>query len=371
MSIEDLMERRRLLICCGSGGVGKTTTAAALGVKAALMGKKAAVLTIDPARRLANSLGLKALSNEERRIPEGEFAKFGLSPKGELFALMLDTKRTFDKIIERYSTSDETKNAVLQNTLYQHLSNMIAGSQEYMAMEKVYELYQKQDYDLLVLDTPPTQHALDFLEAPQKMIHAVTDSMLKWFLKPGIFMGRTGLRFLQKGARKILKVFDSVAGFDFLQDLSAMLISTAGLLEGFKERAQEVSSLLKDPKTAFLLVTSPQSMVVSEALYFHDKILEFDLPFAGFIVNRVHINSGFLKYLPTMLKALQSSALNEKQREGVTRILKSYGTLVEQDQSQLKLLKERVENKNQLTLVPNLESDVHDLAGLAELGKYL
>jgi anion-transporting ArsA/GET3 family ATPase len=370
VNLEALMEKRRLLICCGSGGVGKTTTAAALAVKAAMIGKKAAVLTIDPARRLANSLGLKDLENEERQVALSEFAKFDLKPKGELFALMLDTKRTFDKIIERYSGNEETKNAVLQNKLYQHLSNMIAGSQEYMAMEKVYELYEKKDYDLLVLDTPPTQHALDFLEAPQKMIHAVTDSMLKWFLKPGIFMGRTGLRILEKGARKILKVFDSVTGFEFLQDLSAMLISTAGLLE-FKERAQQVSSLLRNSKTAFLLVSSHQSMVLSEALSFLQKILELKLPFEGFVVNRVHLNQGFTKNLPAMLKGIKDLSLANSKREALSQILKSYGALVEQDQSQLKLLKDKVESKDQLTLVPHLESDVHDLQGLAELGKYL
>src|SRR5262245_10551474 len=302
MNLQVLLENRRLIVCCGSGGVGKTTTAAALAVKACLMGKKAVVLTIDPARRLAYSLGLSTLDNEEREIPPETFAAFKLKPKGRLFALMLDTKRTFDKIIERYAPSEESKQAILNNALYQHLSNMISGSQEYMAMEKIYDLYQKKAYDLLILDTPPTQHALDFLDAPQKMIQAVTDSMLKWFIKPSIFVGRTSLRILEKGARKILKVFDSVAGFEFLQDLSAMLISTAGLLEGFKERAREVEGVLRNPHTSFLLITSPQSMVVSEALYFHQKILEYKLPFAGFVVNRVHQNSGFSAHLPTMLR---------------------------------------------------------------------
>jgi len=184
-------------------------------------------------------------------------------------------------------------------------------------------------------------------------------------------MGRTGLRFLEKGARKILKVFDSVTGFEFLQDLSAMLISTAGLLEGFKERAQQVSSLLRNSKTAFLLVTSPQSMVLSEALYFHQKILELDLPFEGFVVNRVHLNQGFTKNLPAMLKGIKNISLPDSKREALAQILKSYGSLVEQDQSQLRLLKDRIERNDQLTLVPHLESDVHDLAGLAELGKYL
>jgi anion-transporting ArsA/GET3 family ATPase len=358
VSIKALLEERRLIVTCGSGGVGKTTTAAAMAVKACLMGKRVAVLTIDPARRLANSLGLKNLDNEAREVPLQAFQKFDLKPTGKLYAAMLDTKRTFDKIIERYAPSEESKQAIFNNSLYQHLSNMIAGSQEYMAMEKIYDLYQNPDYDLLILDTPPTQHALDFLDAPQKMIQAVTDSMLKWFLKPSLFVGRTSLKLLEKGAKKIFKVFDKVAGFDFLQDLSTMLISTAGLLEGFKERAHEVEGLLREPKTA-------------EALYFHQKILEYKLPFAGFIVNRVHENGGFSSHLTGILKALPRLHLSENEKKGLEEILRSYATLVEQDKSQLKLLEEKIRDKKMLTLVPHLDSDVHDLGGLAELGGYL
>lgn len=371
MKIDELIENKQLIVCCGSGGVGKTTLAAALALKACLMGKTAAVLTIDPARRLANSLGLKNLSSEEREIPAREFEKASLRPQGRLFALMLDTKHTFDKIIERYAPSEESKQAILNNTLYQHLSNMIAGSQEYMAMEKVYELFQKKKYDLLVLDTPPTQHALDFLDAPHKMTQAVTDSMLKWFLKPSIFLGRTGLRFITKGARRILKVFDRVLGFEFLEDLSAMLISTAGLLEGFKERAQEVSNLLRNPETAFLLVTAPQALVLSEALYFHQKILEYKLPFAGFIVNRVHPNGKWTKHSERFIRELNRFPLEAAQKEKLLQILHSFGSLAEQDQRQLKLLEEKVEKKTTLIEIPYLESDVHDLKGLEELGRYL
>ncbi|MBL7685433.1 MAG: ArsA family ATPase [Deltaproteobacteria bacterium] len=371
MKLSQLLDSKRLIICCGSGGVGKTTTAAAIAVQAALQGKRAVVLTIDPARRLANSLGLSELDHEAKQIPQKSFESFDLNPKGKLFALMLDTKRTFDKIIERYSPSEESKQNILNNSLYQHLSGMIAGSQEYMAMEKVYELFQNENYDLLVLDTPPTQHALDFLDAPQKMIHAVSDSMLKWFLKPSLFVGRTSLKFLEKGMRRVLKVFDNVTGYEFLQDLSAMLISTAGLLEGFRDRAEEVSTLLKNDQTVFLLVTAPQNMVLSEALYFHEKILEYQLPFGGFIVNRVHQDQGLQGKWTALQEALKTSDLSDKQREGLSSILNSYRNLVDQDRKQLKILEERVKKKELLTLVPHLDSDVHDLGGLSELGRYL
>ncbi len=371
MNIEILLEKKRLIICCGSGGVGKTTTAAALALKASLMGKNVAVLTIDPARRLANSLGLKSLGNEEKEIPSAEFEKAQLKPKGKMFALMLDTKRTFDKIIEKYAPSEESKQSIFNNSLYQHLSGMIAGSQEYMAMEKVYELYQKEKFDLLILDTPPTQHALDFLDAPQKMTQAVSDSILKWFLKPSLFLGRTSLKFIEKTTRTIFKTFDHVMGFEFMQDLSAMLISTAGLLEGFKERAQEVNELLHHPKTAFLLVTAPQGMVVPEALFFHQKIKEYKLPFSGFIVNRVYPETKLKSNSEEIRKKLSKADLNNQQIDLLVNMLDKYECLVDQDQSHLELLEARLKKKESITLIPYLDSDVHDLAGLAKIGEYL
>lgn len=371
MNLENLLETKKLLICCGSGGVGKTTTAAALALKACLMGKNVAVLTIDPARRLANSLGLKSLGNEEKEIPAAEFEKAGLHPKGRMFALMLDTKRTFDKIIEKYAPSEESKQSIFNNALYQHLSGMIAGSQEYMAMEKVYELYQKDKFDLLILDTPPTQHALDFLDAPQKMTQAVSDSILKWFLKPSLFLGRTSLKLLEKGTRGIFKTFHNVLGFEFMQDLSAMLISTAGLLEGFKDRAKEVNELLHHPRSSFLLVTAPQGMVVPEALFFHQKIREYKLPFAGFIVNRVYqdLNPPFSQ--GELERRLRDLSLNASEIQTLLAMMENYRKLIAQDRQHLELLEEKLRKKESITLIPYLDTDVHDLAGLAKIGEYL
>ncbi len=371
MNLENLIEKKRLIICCGSGGVGKTTTAAALALKASLMGKTVVVLTIDPARRLANSLGLKNLGNEEKEIPFAEFEKAQLHPQGRMFALMMDTKRTFDKIIEKYAPSEESKQSIFNNTLYQHLSGMIAGSQEYMAMEKVYELYQKEKFDLLILDTPPTQHALDFLDAPQKMSQAVSDSILKWFLKPSLFLGRTSLKFIEKTTRTIFKTFDHVMGFEFMQDLSAMLISTAGLLEGFKDRAKEVNELLHNPKSAFLLVTAPQGMVVPEAIFFHEKIKEYKLPFAGFIVNRVYPPLPLKSKGEEIKKKLRKADLTSKEVDTLSDILEKYQCLVDQDREHLDLLEERLKKKESITLIPYLDTDVHDLAGLAKIGAYL
>ncbi len=371
MNLNTLIEEHKLIICCGSGGVGKTTLSAALGVKACLMGKKVAVLTIDPAKRLANSLGLSKLNNDEREISTKQFAKFNLTPSGKLYALMLDSKRTFDKIIERYAPNESSKQSIFENPLYQQLSNMIAGSQEYMAMERVYDLYQQKKYDLLILDTPPTRHALDFLEAPQKMTQLVGDSLLKWFLKPSLFVGRSSLKFLERGAKRIFGTFDKVIGFEFMQDLSMMLISAAGLLEGFGERAKEVQALLHHPETAFLLVTSPQPAVISEAIFFYEKLKEFELPFAGFILNRVYPDLFTKTSRQSLARKIAQWKLTQEEKEKMELLLKTYSILIDRDQSEIARLKDHISPKTPLTLIPRLENDVHDLGGLAELGEYL
>ncbi len=359
MNLLSLIEEKKLIICCGSGGVGKTTTAAALGLKAALLGKKVAVLTVDPARRLANSLGLSSLGNEEKEIDLSSF-KTSAKNSGKFFAAMLDTKRTFDKLIERYAPSEEAKNNILNNVLYQHLSSMIAGSQEYMAMERVYEMIQKEKYDLLILDTPPTAHALDFLDAPQKMSSAVGDSILKWFLKPGIFVGKNSLKLIEKGAQKIFGIFGKVLGMEFLQDLSAMLISTAGLLEGFKERAEEVSRLLKDENTAFILVAAPQSFSLNEAFMFYEKMKDFKLPFSGLILNRIH---------PRLKKKEWQSLSGFTHKKKLSEMFSAYEALALQEAVQIEWISKKI--KGDFLLLPHMNSDIHDLESLKDLGDLL
>jgi anion-transporting ArsA/GET3 family ATPase len=362
---DDFFEKK-IIICCGSGGVGKTTTAAAIALEAASRGKKAVVLTIDPAKRLATALGLDSLGNEPKKIlfdldQMGARGRAG-SPS-HFYAMMLDTKKTFDHLIERYSTRPETRRAILENRLYQHMSSMIAGSQEYMAMEKLYEIYQEGKFDLLVLDTPPTRHALDFLDAPQKMINITGNSLLKWFLKPGIFAGGGGFGILQKGAEKILSVFDNLAGFAFLHELSEMISLIGNLLGGFQGRAQSVYDLLRKDFVGFILVSSPSDVSIQDALYFHKKIKEEKLPFLGFIVNRVHepIQKFQEKDLPF------SSPLKEK----VFESLKNYEKIVQKDRAAIALLKKAVGAKQTLSTVPLFSTDVHDLEGLKKINREL
>ena len=356
MNPDKIFNSKQIIVCCGSGGVGKTTAAAAVALEAASRGKKAIVLTIDPAKRLATAMGLETLGNVPKEIPLGK-------GPGRLFAMMLDTKRTFDRLIEKYASSPQAREAILNNQLYQHMSNMIAGSQEYMAMEKLYEIYQEGDFDLLVLDTPPTRHALDFLEAPQRMVNITENSLLKWFLKPGFFAG-TGLRVLGRGAEKILSVFDRLAGFGFLHELSEMVSLISSLLGGFHDRARSVYELLRKNFVGFLLVTSPSSVSIQDALYFHQKIKEYGLPFMGFVINRIHEPG-------SPLKEEELTPLSPSLREKVLQQLRNYEQLALRDQRAIALLK-KMGGKNVLyASVPLFGADVHDLDGLARLNKAL
>ena len=252
MSVAPLIERKEIVICAGAGGVGKTTTAAAIALGMAERGLKVAVLTIDPARRLADSLGLPELGNEERQVE--------IDGSGELWAMMLDPKRTFDDLIEKHAPDERTRDAVLSNRIYQELSNAVAGSQEYMAMEKLYELHQEERYDLLVLDTPPSRNALDFLEAPERLSRFVDSRSLQLFLRPG----RLGLKVFGRGTGMLFSALQKVTGVDLLQDLSEFFASFGDMAEGFRERAARTSELLADRRTTFLLVTSPRRDAIDD-----------------------------------------------------------------------------------------------------------
>src|SRR5947209_3748211 len=242
--LADLLDRRRVCICAGAGGVGKTTTAAAIAMEMAARGRRVAVLTIDPARRLATSLGMTELGNEERRVDPERFERAGLEMRGELWAMMLDAKRTWDDVIERHAPDAETRDAVLSNRIYQELSNAVAGSTEYMAMEKLYEIYLDDRYDMLVLDTPPTRHALDFLDAPQRLARFVDSRSLQIFLRPG----RLGLRLVGRGSGLVLGLLKRVTGVDVLTDLSEFFTSFGDMATGMRERAERVGELLGAPE---------------------------------------------------------------------------------------------------------------------------
>src|SRR5262249_20010774 len=263
------LEGRTVICCVGSGGVGKTTISAALALKAAMDGKRALVLTIDPARRLANSLGLRSLGNQETRIDAAHFAQANLSPRGEMWAMMLDLKRTWDDLVQRSARTAEQAQSILGNKIYQTLSTAMAGSLEYMAMEKVYELHASGRFDVLVLDTPPTSNALDFLHAPDRILDVLDNDAMRILLGPMLKASRIGLKLFALPAGLALRTLARFTGQDFLRDLAHFMVAFEGMYEGFKQRAAQVKRLLAGPETAFVLVTTPSPLSIEDALFFH------------------------------------------------------------------------------------------------------
>jgi anion-transporting ArsA/GET3 family ATPase len=352
--IERWLARKEVCICAGAGGVGKTTTAAAIALGMAARGKKVAVLTIDPAKRLANSLGLPELGNEERLVDA--------DVEGELWAMMLDAKRTFDELVERQAPDAATRDAVLANPIYRELSNAVAGSQEYMAMEKLHELHQEGRYDLLVLDTPPTRNALDFLDAPKKLAAFIDSRSLQFFTAPGAL----GLKIVGRGSGLVFSAMRRATGIDLLEDLSTFFRSFGAMTPGFRERAEHVNRLLADSRTAFVLVTSPRSDAVDAAAFFHRRLLDAGLPFAGVVANRVHN----VEEAPGDIAAQLEPEVGDELARKVAEAYADERRAAEGDRASLDQLKRRL-GRRPMIEVPHLDDDVHDLDGLRRFDEYL
>src|SRR4051812_11972742 len=343
-SLEPLLEGKRMVICAGSGGVGKTTTAAAVALGLAERGLKVAVVTIDPARRLANALGLDELPNEPHRV--------ALDAPGELWAMMLDAKRTFDQLIERLAPDDATRDEVFGNRIYQQLSSAVAGSQEFTAIAKLYELDQAGLWDVLVLDTPPARNALDFLDAPGRLTRFFQGRAVRVFLRPGRFLGR--------GTSVVFSVLQRVTGVDLLRDLSAFFHALSSMIDGFTERARRVGALLSDPATTFLIVAAPRHDPVEEAIFFHRKLREAGMPFGGLVVNRVHQPPN--ESLPSSVASDLGPALASR----VSAAAAQLSALAARDAANVERLRSELGDPPTL-VVPELDDDVHDLAGLERI----
>jgi anion-transporting ArsA/GET3 family ATPase len=354
----ELLEGRRIVVCAGSGGVGKTTTAAALAMAMAERGLKVAVVTIDPAKRLADSLGLEQLGNEPRLVDPSRFSEHGVQIRGELWALMLDAKRTFDALIERLAPDPATRDEVLANRIYQQLSNAIAGSQEFTAIAKLYELDQEGDYDLLVLDTPPSRNALDFLDAPARLTGFFQGRAIKIFLRPAGFGGR----LLGRGTGVVFGLMERVTGVDLLHDLSVFFRALGGMIDGFTERARRVGALLEDPGTTFLIVTAPRHDPAEEAIFFHRKLVAASMPFGGLVVNRLHAAPGPDGALPDGLDPDLAARVATAAHE-VEALAEREAATVERLRSML--------GDPPMVLVPELDGDVHDVEGLARVRAHL
>jgi anion-transporting ArsA/GET3 family ATPase len=275
-----LVQERPIVVCCGSGGVGKTTVSATFALAAARAGRRACVVTVDPARRLADALGVQSLLNTPTEV-QGEWP-------GHLSALMLDTKTTFDDLVHRYARTPEQAEGILGNRLYQNLSGALSGTQEYMAMEKLYELVESNEFDIVVVDTPPTRNALDLLDAPRRLTRFLENRLFRALLLPT----RMSLRAVGVATQALLRTISKVAGAEIVQDAVAFFQAFEGMEEGFRIRAGAVREMLADPQTAFVLVTSARPDAIAEATFFAEKLLERDLAPAALVVNRIHPSFG-------------------------------------------------------------------------------
>jgi len=368
MSLDKLLKGRKIIACCGSGGVGKTTMSATIGLKAAMAGMKVLVLTIDPARRLANSLGLSEMGNEQTRI------KIPAKNGGELWGMMIDTKRVSDDLIIRISPNKEVRDRILNNHFYIQSSNAMAGSEEYMAMEKLYEITTRDEFDLVVLDTPPTKHALDFLDAPRRMAEFMDGRVIQWFVKPYMMAGKFSFGFAQKGAGLIFKILERVAGSETMKDLAEFFLAFDGLYDGFKDRAQAVHELMSGGETAFVIVTTPQRPALDEAIFFRDRLRESQIPLGAVVFNRIQESVN----VDDVEKELASA---EKIIEKIPKYASVIDTLIDLSANTDKIARAQrgviegfikgMKGESMVYRVPALASDVHDIPSLLKVGEFI
>jgi anion-transporting ArsA/GET3 family ATPase len=365
VSIAELLGDKRICVCAGSGGVGKTTTSAAIALGMAARGATVAVVTIDPAKRLANALGLEELQNEPLRVSEERLACGGVEVRGELWAMMLDPKRTFDELIDRIAPEPARAREIKANRVYRELSTAVSGSQEFTAIAKLFELDQEGQFDLLVLDTPPSRNALDFLEAPGRLTSFLEGRAMKAFIRPtGV-----GMRVLGRSAGAVMGGLRRVTGADLLADLSTFFQLLGDMTRDFSIRAAQVERLLKARSTAFLLVTSAQTEPIDEAIWFRRTLEAGGLPFAGVVVNRVH-HDLLGDTEPADIGAALGKRVGRELASKVADNLHDYHVLARRDDRNIGRLRDELAG-HPLLLVPQLDDDVHDVQGLLRVHRYL
>lgn len=370
-----LLERARVLISVGPGGVGKTSTSAAIAMAAAGQGRRVIVLTIDPARRLANALGLPEIGNSESQVSAAAFARAGLpAPSGRMTAMMLDIKRTWDETVERHHPNAERREKLLGNRFYQALSGALAGSQEYMAMEKLHELATRtvDPLDLIVLDTPPAAHAIDFLEAPTKLMDALDNDATRWLLEPYKERGRVSTKLFDVGSSLVMRSIGRFTGAEALEALAELLASFQDMFDGFRQRARSVREILGAETTQFLIVSSPRKGPLADARDFKLRLDRDKLHTAGFLLNRATPD-------PFRARAADRAALDRAVAEAggseslaarLEAAARALHTSAEEEQALITGL--RGQNRGlPVWVIPELPEDVHDLRGLDSLRRAL
>lgn len=376
----DRLIRERKLICCvGSGGVGKTTTAAAIALQAALRGRKVLVLTIDPARRLANSLGLSRFGNDETRIdlsPLGE-RPLGSEP-GELWAMMLDQQKTFDDLIAKLAPDPVRRQSILDNKIYRATADNISGSQDYMATEKLFDVVESGRYELVVLDTPPVKNALDFLEAPGRLARFLDKRVMKWFLSPYDREKVFG-RLIMSTSAVVFRLLSYVFGREFLDDLAEYFQHFRDLYDGFRERQEAVVKMFHDhQRTGFVVVCAPNGPSVEVADFFLDELRTRRMPTPGVIVNQKHLIIGDAVNASEELGALAGSLSDDLPPHTASSLLARLGAahrrlreLAGAEDALVGRLTKHMDTRQRLWTVPRLEDEVNDLQGLATVGGHL
>ncbi|MGH9242831.1 MAG: ArsA family ATPase [Acidimicrobiales bacterium] len=377
-SLERLLAAKEIAISCGSGGVGKTTAAASVAAMAAIhLGGNVLVLTVDPARRLANALGLETFGNVETQVPPESFAAAGAEPRGELWAAMLDTKQSWDDLVRRHAPDAQTRDAILANPLYQNVTGKFVQSHDYIAMERLYEIHSSGRYDLIVVDTPPTRNAIDFLEAPGRMADFFSSRLLRWLTAPA------RSRVLNMASRPFYTVADRILGSQFLEDIAEFFLLFQTMYGGFVERSKAVTRTLGDKRTTFVVVSTLEPAPLREAEFFMEALADRNLHLGAIVLNKVLPDYLLDGEAGEAAQRLSSSAEKVAAKlpaeagppEQVARVLKEVG----ESFLNFRVVAEReAEQRAELSTVPDvvavapyLDTDVYDLPGLLRLGTHI
>ncbi len=365
-TLADVVGRHDVVVCAGSGGVGKTTTAASVALLGADAGRRTIVLTIDPAKRLADALGIGELGNQPTPVD--------VDVEGSLDAMMLDQKGAWDALVERYAESDEVRQRIFDNAFYQNLSGTFAGSQEYMAIEQLSRLNESGDYDLIVVDTPPTHHALDFLDAPSRLGKFLDRRVMRWFVRPYMSAGWSGLRLVNRTAGALFRRLEDATGVAALTEVSDFFTAMSGLFEGWSERVERVEELLRSKRSAFVLIATPEEQVLAEAEYFYSKVEEHSIALRGVVFNRVsyELATAGGEIEPAALDDLLARCVDSRAvRKRLVQNFLLYEMQARGDQLRIETFRDQLPADLPIAAVPNFEEDLHDVDGLRRLHPHL
>ncbi|MGH8983599.1 MAG: ArsA family ATPase [Acidimicrobiia bacterium] len=387
--LEQLLATKEIMVFCGSGGVGKTSVAAAAAVTAATrLGGKVLVVTVDPARRLASALGLEGFGNVEKQVPPAALEEAGLEPRGELWAAMLDTKRSWDDLVLRHTPDEETAYRILENRLYTNLTGRFVQSHDYIAMERLFEIHVTGAYDLIIIDTPPTRNALDFLDAPARMAEFFGGRLLRWLTMPYRVGGKRGARVFNVASRPFYQMADRVLGSQFLQDIAEFFLNFQSMYDGFVERAQAVEALLHDRRTTFAVVTTLEGAPLREAEFFCEQLSARQYHLGALVLNKTLPDyllepdaaaaaDVLVGEAPAIAGAL-AQEVNAPRLADIDRTSRVLRTVGESFRNFAVVAKREAELRAELgrqpevvSTVPNFEIDIYDVAGLARIGEHL